>query len=73
VNWRALTWVISGVSIVTLWLMGNKSKWGPALGIVNQAIWIVYVVGTKEWGLLAGVVIPLFVQVRNLRKWWRAT
>ena len=64
-----LQWVLSATSAVMLWLMGNKSPWGPRLGLLNQVIWIVYVVATKQWGLLPGVLIYTVIHARNVAKW----
>ena len=64
-----LSWVLSATSAIMLWQMGNKSKWGPRLGIANQVVWIVYAVGTQQWGLIPGVLIYTAVHVRNLIRW----
>ena len=65
-----MSWIISLMSFIMLWLMGNKSKWGPVVGLINQILWIIYVFMIKEWGLLPGVLAFTFVHIRNLRKWW---
>ena len=70
-NWAVYAWFMSSIGILMLWLMGNKSKWGPIIGIVNQVLWTTYAIGVREWGLLPGVVVPFFVHIRNLRKWQR--
>ena len=64
-----MAWLLSITSMVMLYLMGNKSKWGPRLGIANQVLWIVYAVLTKQWGLLPGVIGYTLVHVRNLWRW----
>ena len=64
-----LSWVLSATSAIMLWQMGNKSKWGPRLGIANQVVWIVYAVGTQQWGLIPGVLLDPAVHVRNLSRW----
>ena len=64
-----LSWVISGTSALMLWVMGNKSVWGPRIGLMNQVLWLAYVIGTRQWGLLPGVIIYTVVHLRNLRKW----
>jgi len=62
-------WVLSIMSGLMLWLMGNKSKWGPRIGILNQILWSVYAIGLRQWGLFLGIAIYSFVHVRNLWKW----
>lgn len=64
-----LSWVLSGTSAVMLWLMGNKTKWGPRVGIANQVLWIVYCVWTQQWGLLPGVLLYTAIHIRNLIRW----
>jgi hypothetical protein len=64
-----LAWILSLISGLMLWLMGNKSKWGPRIGILNQFLWIIYAIGLKQWGLLLCTAIYGFVHIRNLWKW----
>ena len=64
-----LTWLLSIMSVAMLWLMGNKSRWGPILGLVNQAAWIIYEVITHQWGLMAGTLCYTVVHIRNIIKW----
>jgi hypothetical protein len=68
-NWTVYAWFLSGVGILFLWLMGNKSKWGPIIGLMNQLMWTIYAIGIKEWGLLPVTIIPVFIHIRNLQKW----
>jgi len=64
-----LSWLLSATSGVMLWLMGNKSKWGPRLGLVNQVLWIFYAVWLRQWGLLPGVIVYTLIHARNVMRW----
>jgi len=66
-----MTWLLSATSALMLWLMGNKSIWGPRLGLANQVLWAIYVVATEQWGLLPGVAMYAVVHARNLARWRR--
>lgn len=66
-----MDWILSATSIAMLYLMGNKSKWGPLVGVTSQALWIYYVITTKQYGLVPGVLMFTAVHVRNLIKWSR--
>jgi|WetSurMetagenome_2_1015567.scaffolds.fasta_scaffold907111_1 hypothetical protein len=66
-----LAWVLSFTSAIMLWMMGNKNKYAPLVGIGNQVLWIVYTVVTKQYGLIPGVLIYLIVHIRNYIKWNR--
>ena len=64
-----LTYCMSAVAVWSLYLMGNKNKYGPIVGIVNQVMWIYYVLYTEEWGLMIGVIVYTIVHIRNTYKW----
>ena len=59
----------SATTIGASWLYGNKSLWGPGLGLASQAFWwsIMFVYGL--WGLAPVNVMMLFVHARNFKKW----
>lgn len=64
-----LQYFLSILTLVSLWLMGNKSKWGPIVGVIGQIFWVWYVINTEQWGLLPGVIAYTVVNVRNYLKW----
>ena len=64
-----MTWVLSATSLIVLWLMGNKSKWANRLGLLNQVLWTVYAVSTKQYGLIPGVLAYSIIYVINIWKW----
>ena len=64
-----LPWVLSAISIVKSYWMGDKNKWGPRLGVVAQILWFAYVFSTQEWGLLPGVIGFTIMKVRTLILW----
>ena len=64
-----LSWVLSITSGFMLWKMGDKSIWGPRIGIVNQVLWIIYAIWLRQWGLLPGVLVYTGIHVRNLLEW----
>ena len=66
-----MSWVLSVTSVLMLWLMGKKSKWGPRLGLANQILWVVYVLTTDQYGLLAGVIAYAVIHAINIWKWER--
>lgn len=67
-----MAWILSLTSGVMLWLMGNKSKWGPRVGLANQVLWVVYALWLKQYGLLPGVILYAAIHVRNMARWGRS-
>lgn len=68
---ETLAWIMSGTSGLMLWLMGNKTKWGPRVGICNQVLWVIYCTWTEQWGLMPGIILYTVIHVRNLIRWER--
>lgn len=68
-NPEILSWILSGISLTSLWLVGNKNKMGFAVGILNQALWVYYALLLKQYGLLVGVIAYTIVNIRNWIKW----
>jgi hypothetical protein len=52
-----------------LWLMGNRNKYAPLIGVANQILWFIYCIKTKQYGLLLGVAAYTIVHIRNSIKW----
>lgn len=60
---------LSANTIAVMWLAGNKSALGWALGLIGQALWLVFIVVFEAWGLLPLSVALTVVYGRNLRRW----
>ena len=63
------SWLCSALSIAMIWKMGDKSIWGPIIGLVAQVAWTGFMISTESWGLALGVAAFWLVHLRNLRKW----
>lgn len=66
---NAFSYVLSALSLISLWLMGDKSVWGVIVGLLTQILWIIYALMLEQYGLLIGVVAYTVIHVRNLLKW----
>lgn len=64
-----LSWIISITSIIMIYLMGNKWKYAPILGIFNQILWYILILNSKQYGLLLGVTGYTIIHIRNMLKW----
>jgi hypothetical protein len=63
------SYILSFFSVLSLWLMGNKSIYGMVIGLFSQVLWVIYVIWLGQYGLLIGVFAYTFVHIRNLIKW----
>ena len=65
-----MDWILSGTSALMLWLMGNKSRYAPLIGLGNQCLWILYALRIRQYGLLPGIAAYTVIHARNAWKWW---
>jgi hypothetical protein len=64
-----LPWLLSAITIYSMWLAGERSKHTWLIGLANQALWLVWIVATQAWGLLPMNLALWFVYGRNHWKW----
>ena len=62
------SWVLVGLGVLGMWLAGRRLAVGWAVAIVNEVLWIVYAVQTRQWGFIVGALVYIGVFARN---WWR--
>jgi hypothetical protein len=56
------------LSVIHLWLMGNKWKYAPAFGIALQLLWAYYA-WINDKGLLISSAAFMVVNIRNAIVW----
>ena len=64
-----LPWLLSAITIYSMWLAGERSKYTWLIGLANQALWLVWIFATQAWGLLPMNLALWFVYGRNHWKW----
>jgi len=66
--WSAL---LAGFGVVGLYLAGRDNCWGWALGLLDEAFWILYAIATRQWAFCLSALAYGWVYARNLRTWRR--
>lgn len=64
-----LPWLMSAATIYMTLLAGDKHPKAWAIGLVNQALWLVWIVATSAWGLLPMNAALWVVYARNHLRW----
>ena len=67
-----MPWLLSAITIWMTLLAGNKHPKAWAVGLVNQALWLAWIVSAGAWGLLPMNAALWVVYGRNHWKWNRA-
>ena len=72
-DWLALTLQLlaSTTTVASMWLMGNRSLYGPAMGVISELVWGAVIVHSALWGLLPLCLFLVAVNARNWMKWRR--
>jgi hypothetical protein len=68
-----LPYVLSAITIYTMFLAGGKKKYAWLVGLLNQALWLIWIVTIHEWGLIPMNVALWVVYTRNYMKWNKAS
>lgn len=66
---QILPLMLSVLTVLGMWLIGNKNRLGWVVGLINQVLWISFAILFKAWGLLPLSLVLIVVYVRNLHKW----
>jgi hypothetical protein len=66
---KHLPWLLSAITIVTMWQAGSRWRWTWALSLANQALWLTWIIATANWGFLPMNVCMWVVSLRNHLRW----
>ena len=66
-----LPWLLSAITIYTMFLAGNKSGKTWLIGLANQLLWLLWIIASASWGLLPMNIALWIVYGRNHLKWTR--
>jgi hypothetical protein len=64
-----LPWLLSAITIWTMFLAGDKRRNTWLVGLGNQALWLVWIIAAEAWGLLPMNAALWIVYARNHLKW----
>jgi hypothetical protein len=64
-----LPWLLSCITIYMTLLAGNMHPRAWLVGLVGQALWLVWILVTQTWGLIPLNVALWVVYARNHLKW----
>lgn len=64
-----LPWLLSVITIWMTVLAGNKHRSAWVVGLVNQALWLVWIIASDAYGLLPMNAALWVAYTRNHIKW----
>lgn len=66
---KYLPWFLSAMTVYSIHLAGKKDKFGWKIGIYLQALWIIWILASKNYGFLPLNACMWWVQCSNYLKW----
>lgn len=67
------SYVLAPFGLAGMILAGRRNRWGWALSIATQALWLTYAADTRQWGFIPGSAAYAIVYIRNFTAWRKAT
>lgn len=64
-----LPWILSAITIYTMFLAGDRKSHTWIVGLINQALWLVWIIASASWGLIPMNLALWIVYTRNHLKW----
>jgi len=64
-----LPYILSALTIYTMFLAGNNKKYAWIVGLINQFLWLLWIIIMHTWGLLPMNIALWVVYTRNHLKW----
>lgn len=62
-------WLLSAITIYMMVMAGNLHKKAWMLGMLNQALWLIWILATSQWGFLPMNIALWVVCIRNHLAW----
>lgn len=66
---KYLPWLLSAITIWMTLLAGNMHRKAWLVGLLNQALWLVWIIMSETWGLIPLNIALWVVYARNHFKW----
>jgi len=64
-------WILSGLTVGLTMLQGNKYRHAWSLTLVNQSLWLLWIISAKMWGFMPLNIAMWVMCIRNHIKWRR--
>jgi hypothetical protein len=63
------SWVLAVVGSLGLFFVGGKKIWGWGILILNEGVWVVYAIHTRQYGFIAYSIMYVAMYVRAILNW----
>lgn len=66
---QILSWILTILAILTIWLTGEKWKYAHVVALIGNIVWFIYAYYTKQYAFFVCTLLKTVINIRNLYKW----
>ena len=71
-HYYGLDWLAMGLSLLAVWMLGNKNKFGFLVFVAANALWVALgLTLIHSYGIVAGNLFFLVSNARGFANWWK--
>ena len=65
------SYILAAIGVKGIFFVGRKTIWGWLVLLLNECLWIVYAVTTKQYGFILAAVAYGIVYIKSFIHWRR--
>ncbi len=63
------SWLLAVIGVSGIYVVGNKNMLGWLVLCINECIWILYALATKQYGFIVMALAYASVYIKSYRQW----
>lgn len=63
------SWILAVIGVSGIYVVGNKNMLGWLVLCINECIWTVYAIATKQYGFIVMAIAYATVYIKSFRQW----
>lgn len=63
------SWILAAIGVTGIFFVGRKTIWGWLILCLNEILWIIYAVTTKQYGFIFAAVAYGIVYIKSFIHW----
>jgi nicotinamide riboside transporter PnuC len=63
------SWILAAIGVTGIFFVGKKIVWAWLLLVVNECLWIVYALQTKQYGFIVAATAYAIVYIKSYLSW----
>jgi len=65
------SWVLAAIGVTGIFFVGRKTVWGWLVLLINECLWTVYAIQTKQYGFILMSTAYSAVYIKSFIHWRR--